>query len=132
MNGKFVLRDDVKVEQLDWGTLGWVVQPGSTGASQITFIEVMINPGMGHDFHRHPDQEETIMVRDGQIEQWLEDEKMVLNAGESVFIGADVVHASFNISEAPVNLLVVLGPCVGETGYEVVEMADEEPWKSLR
>ncbi|MFN2134532.1 MAG: cupin domain-containing protein [Candidatus Promineifilaceae bacterium] len=132
MKGKFIQRDDVKVEELDWGTLGWAVFPGNAGSTQLTFIEVKIEPGKGHAFHKHPDQEELISVRDGQIEQWLEDKKMILSPGESVFIPKDMVHASFNVSDKPVNLFVVLGPCVGETGYEMVPMDQEEPWKSLR
>ena len=54
--------------------------------------------GEGHNFHKHPDQEEVIYVIEGSIEQWLEDKRQELNAGDSVFIPADVVHASFNIS----------------------------------
>ena len=30
-------------------------------------------------------------------------------------------------------MLAILGPCVGrENGYEVTEVADQEPWKGLR
>jgi quercetin dioxygenase-like cupin family protein len=132
MNGKFIRRENVVIEELDWGTLSWVSTPKGNGAKEITFIEVMLNPGKGHNFHKHPDQEELIMVKEGQVEQWLEDQKTILNPGESVFIPADVVHASFNVSEKPAQLMVVLGPCVGEGGYEVVEVADQEPWRSLR
>jgi quercetin dioxygenase-like cupin family protein len=132
MKGKFIRREDLVIEELDWGTLAWVCTPKGNGAKEITFIEVMLYPGKGHNFHKHPDQEELIMVKEGQVEQWLEDQKTILNPGESVFIPADVVHASFNVSDAPAHLMVVLGPCVGEGGYEVVEVADQEPWRSLR
>jgi copper oxidase (laccase) domain-containing protein len=42
------------------------------------------------------------------------------------------VHASYNESDRPVRILAVLSPCVGADGYEVEELADEEPWRSLR
>jgi hypothetical protein len=29
-------------------------------------------------------------------------------------------------------LQVVLAPATGETGYELVDVAEEEPWKSIR
>lgn len=132
MSGTFVPSSQAKREQLEWGVLGWLSQPPSTGAKQLTVIEVELMPGFGHNFHKHPDQEEVIYVVDGQIEQWLEKDSRVLTNGDSAFIGKDVVHASFNVSDKPAKLLAILGPCVGDGGYELVEVFDQEPWKSLR
>jgi quercetin dioxygenase-like cupin family protein len=132
MRGKFIKAADVDREQLDWGELGWICRPSITGAADITVIEVTLIPGGGHDFHKHPDQEEVITVISGEIEQWLEQEKQILTAGDSIFIDADIVHASFNTGDVPAKLMVTLGPCVGEGGYEVVEVADQAPWKGLR
>ena len=132
MSGKFVLSKDIEREQLDWGELGWVSRPAITGAKTLTVIEVTLNPGGGHNFHKHPDQEEVIYVMSGQIEQWLEQEKQTLKAGEAIFIPPDVVHASFNVSNQPAKLHVTLGPCVGEGGYELVDVADQAPWNTLR
>lgn len=132
MSGKFVPSGDVDREELDWGTLGWLSRPPSTGAKQLTVIDVDLLPGKGHDFHKHPDQEEVIFVVNGEIEQWLETSNQTLKPGDSVFIPKDMVHASFNVSEGPAKLLAILGPCVGEGGYEMVEVADQEPWRGLR
>ena len=71
MYGKFVLSKDTPQEQLDWGALRWMSHPSSTGAEQLTVIEVLLQPGKGHDFHKHPDQEEVIYVVSGRVEQWL-------------------------------------------------------------
>jgi quercetin dioxygenase-like cupin family protein len=132
MNGKFILGPAVEREQLAWGELGWISRPASTGAEAITVIEVTLNAGQGHNFHKHPDQEEVIYVMAGQIEQWLERDNQLLKPGDSIFIPADVVHASFNTGREPAKLMVVLGPCVGAGGYEVVEVADQPPWNTLR
>ena len=132
MKGKFVSASVVEREQLDWGELGWICRPSITGATNITVIEVTLIPGGGHDFHKHPDQEEVITVISGEIEQWLEKERRILGPGDSIFIDADVVHASFNAGDVAAKLMVTLGPCVGEAGYEMVEMADQSPWNSLR
>jgi quercetin dioxygenase-like cupin family protein len=132
MTGTFVHVGDVEREQLDWGELGWMSRPPTTGAEHLTVIAVELLPGHGHDFHKHPDQEEVIYVVDGEVEQWIEREKRTLRPGDSAFIGMGVVHASFNVSDAPIHLLAILGPCVGEGGYEMVEVAGEEPWSSLR
>ena len=131
MSGQFVLANQAVREELDWGNLAWMSNPG-VGASQLTVIEVVLKPGKGHDFHKHPDQEEVIYAIEGVVEQWLEQKKQVLKPGDAVFIGADVVHASFNIGDQPAKLLAILGPCVGEGGYELVDVADQAPWNSLR
>lgn len=132
MRGKFVTSAVVEREQLDWGELGWICRPSITGATAITIIQVTLNPGGGHDFHKHPDQEEVITVISGEIEQWLEKERRILGPGDSIFIDSDIVHASFNAGDVPAKLMVTLGPCVGESGYEMVEVADQAPWNSLR
>lgn len=132
MKGKFILKDNVERETPDWGELGWICRPSQTGAAQLTVIEVMLNPGGGHDFHKHPDQEEVITVVSGEIVQWLEDRKQHLGPGDSIFIDAGVVHASFNESDQKAKLMVSLSPCMGESGYEVVDVADQRPWNTLR
>lgn len=132
MSSRFVLAKEVERERLDWGELGWISRPPTTGAQAITVIEVTLNPGKGHNFHKHPDQEEVIHVMSGEIEQWLEQKKQILKPGDSIFISKDIVHASFNAGSQPARLMVTLGPCVGEIGYESVEMGDQAPWNSLR
>lgn len=132
MKGKFVHQADVEREQLDWGGLGWISRPLSTAARQLTVIDVSLEPGHGHDFHRHPEQEEVIVVQAGEIEQWLEGESTMLGPGEAVFIAEGTVHASFNTGHETARLTVALGPCVGDGGYELVDVSGEEPWRSMR
>ena len=132
MAGTFMTRASVTATQLDWGSTAYLSNPSTTGASLLTVMEVILTPGNGHNFHKHPEQEEVICVVEGRIEQWLEEKSQVLGPGESVFIPADVVHASFNVSDTPAKLMVVLSPCIGESGYYVVEVADQSPWNTLR
>lgn len=127
-----MLSRDTPQEVLEWGKLRWMSSPPATGAKDLSVIEVNINPGAGHDFHKHPDQEEVIYVIAGEVEQWVEQDKRILGPGDSVFIGAGVVHASFSIGDAEAKLLAILGPCVGPDGYELVDVASESPWKDLR
>lgn len=132
MNGIFIPSSAAERETLDLGSLAWVSRPQQTEAEQLTVIEVTLNPGGGHNFHKHPDQEEVIYVIEGEVEQWLEQESRQLRPGDSVFIKADIVHASFKQQQTPVKLLAILGPCVSDGGYVSVEMGDQEPWVSLR
>jgi quercetin dioxygenase-like cupin family protein len=132
MPGKFVLAKDTPKEANDWGKLQWICNPPGTGAQQITVIGVSLAPGKGHDFHKHPDQEEVIYVVAGTVEQWVDREKTMLGPGDSAFIPAGMVHASFNAGSGEASIVAILGPCVGSIGYEVVEMAGEAPWNELR
>jgi quercetin dioxygenase-like cupin family protein len=132
MAGTFVIAKETKLEINDWGRLGWLSNPPNTGARQLTVIDVNLDPGKGHDFHKHPDQEEVILVVAGKVEQWVDREKRVLGPGDSAFIPADVVHASFNLGDQPAKLVAILGPCVGPIGYELVDVANDVPWKTLR
>jgi quercetin dioxygenase-like cupin family protein len=56
----------------------------------------------------------------------------MLKPGDSIFIDTNIVHASFNVSDKPAKLMVVLGPCDGEGGYVVDEVGGQAPWNSLR
>ncbi|MBV9006218.1 MAG: cupin domain-containing protein [Solirubrobacterales bacterium] len=128
----FVKNANIEHEKFDWGDVGWRCSP-ATGARQIVVMDVTLEPGGGHDFHRHPGQEEMIIVRQGQITQYLERESTTLGVDDSVFIEADVVHASFNESDQPALLQVVIAPSLGEgSGYGLVDVSGEEPWASLR
>ena len=132
MKGKFVLGEEITRDRPDWGEMGWISRPSDTQARNICEIEVTLEPGFAHNFHKHPRQEEVIYVMAGEIEQWLETENRTLNPGDALFIGPDVVHASFNVGTQTARLLVILSPCVGEGGYELVDVSGEAPWDTLR
>jgi len=130
--GSFRLAAETEPEVLDWGQLRWLSHPPSTGAKQLTVIDVSLDPGKGHDFHKHPDQEEVLYVVAGNIEQWVEQEMRVLGPGDSAFLPADMVHASFNVGDTKARIVAILGPCVGDGGYELVDVSGEAPWNGLR
>ncbi len=131
-DGRFIQQQDIVRDTFDWGTSGWMARPELTGSTAICVMDVTINPGGGHAFHKHPDQEELIWVREGRVEQWLEDEKRELGAGEAVYIPKGVVHASYTLGDSPAKIAVILSPTAGDGGYEVVDVFEEEPWASLR
>ena len=132
MQGKFVIAKKTEVKVDDFGTSTWLSNPPSTGARQLTVIDVNLDPGKGHNFHKHPDQEEVLLVLTGEVEQWLDREKRILGPGDCAFIPAGVVHASFNAGENRAKIIAILGPCVGPIGYELVDVANDAPWRTLR
>lgn len=132
MRGRFIEKSEVQRDQLSWGSLAWFSRPATTGAAALVVIEVTLSPGGGHNFHFHPDQEESIYVIEGRIEQWLETDSRELTAGSAVFIPENTVHGCFNTSREEARLLAILGPCVGSEGYETVDVSEESPWSTLR
>ena len=132
MTRAFLLRDELERDTPYWGSMAWISRPSTTGAKDLMVAEVEFTPGGHHDFHYHPGQEEVLYILEGEIEQWVGEEKRVLRPGDSVFVGPDVVHASFNVSTGNSRILVVVGPCVPPDGYVAVEVAGEAPWNTLR
>jgi quercetin dioxygenase-like cupin family protein len=129
---RFVKQPEVELEQFDWGTIGWRARPANTGARQIVVMDVTLEPGEGHAFHRHDGQEEMIIVTRGRITQYLELESADLGPGDSVYIDEGVVHASYNDGAETAHLQVLIGPALGEGGYGLVDVAGAEPWASAR
>jgi quercetin dioxygenase-like cupin family protein len=129
---RFVMKGEVEIADFDWGSAGFRVAPPSTGCTTFVVMDVDLAPGGGHPFHRHPDQDELIIVKSGAVTQFLEGESRTLGVGDSVYIDKDVVHASYNDGAELASLQVILAPPSGEGGYETVDVSGEEPWSSLR
>jgi quercetin dioxygenase-like cupin family protein len=132
MRGKFISKGDIKQDELEIARLGWLCNPVSTGAKHLTVIEGTFFPGKGHSFHYHADQEELIYVVSDTLEHWIEQEKRTLSPGDSVFMPAGVVHATFNVGAEDATVFAVLGPCVGDMGVENIDVSGEAPWNTLR
>lgn len=128
---KFLTQDAVVSEKLDRGLHHWLSTPDLTGSEQFISVRVEVEAGNGHPFHRHPDMEEIIYVLSGRAEQWLKDEKRILEKGEAVFIPENVVHATYNAGNEPLVFLAVLSPAKDLEGT-MIDVSDEEPWCDLR
>ena len=129
---RFVMAGDVPVESYDWGDAGMRCAPPGTGCESFVVMDVRLDPGYFHAFHKHPDQDEMITVVAGKVTQYLEGESTVLGPGDSVYIDKDVVHGSYNDFDEPAQLAVVLAPAIGDGGYVAVDVSAEEPWASAR
>ena len=83
MASRFVMKDEVATETFDWGTAGMRGAPTSTGCDTYVVMDVVLAPGFAHAFHKHPDQDEMIVVKQGRVVQWLEHEHRELGPGDS-------------------------------------------------
>ncbi len=129
---RYVLADELGTMEFDWGTAGVRLSPPMSGCTSFIVMDVELQPGCAHPFHKHLDQDEMIIVRGGRVTQYLGEESKELGPGDSVYIDRQTVHGSYNDSSEPAVIQVVLAPAVGEGGYELVDVFTEEPWATLR
>lgn len=130
-NWKFVKEKDMMFEKAFGRDHYWHYHPELTQQGDCFMVKVIIKPGEGHDFHRHPEMNEILYVLKGTAEQWVEDEMQLLEAGESVFIAANVVHATFNGGKSELGFLAILSPPEGwEAG--TVDVSEELPYSKYR
>lgn len=128
---RFVTKDDVEVEELDWGPHEWISRVGLTAAENLMLVRVTMPAGKGHAFHRHPAMEEIIYVIEGSAEQWVDREKLTLGPGDAAHIPMDVVHGTYNAGSEPLVFLAILSPAVFE-GPALVDVSAEAPWDGMR
>ena len=128
---RFVTDREKEVELLPWGPHDWLCRPGLTAAEDLQLVRVHMPPGAGHAFHTHPELEEIIYVISGKAEQWVGQESRVLGPGEMAHIPRGEVHGTYNVGEETLLFLAILSPARSE-GPAVVDVSQEEPWRSLR
>lgn len=130
-NWKYIKEDDLFYEKVQGREHFWHYHPGTREQAGSFMVKVVIRPGNGHDFHVHPRMHEILYVLKGKAEQWIEDEMQILEAGDSVYIDANVVHGTFNAGDENLEFLAFLSPPEGwEAG--TVDVSGEEPYSEFR
>jgi quercetin dioxygenase-like cupin family protein len=132
MDGIFSKRSELPVTSFDWGDNVLRLEPKTSGCTTMVVMDVTLEPGGMHNFHKHPHQDEILIVLSGSVTQYVGEQWKVLQAGDSAYVARNTVHASFNDSNEPTVIQVVLAPPSGESGYELIDVAHESPWKNLR
>ncbi len=127
----FVTDENLIVEELPWGPHHWLVRPDIVPAEMLQLVRVLMPPGKCHAFHRHPEMEEVIYVIRGKAEQWVDRQMQILRPGEVAHIPKNVVHGTYNVGEETLEFLAILSPAKIQ-GPALVDMSQEEPWRSLR
>lgn len=130
-NWKFVKKEGLMFEEASGRDHFWHYHPDSIKEAGSYMVKVIVPEGKGHDFHRHPKMHEILYILKGRAEQWIEDEMQFLETGDSVYIDADVVHATFNAGEGELEFLAILSP---QEGWDAgtVDVSTEEPYVGYR
>lgn len=128
---RFISEKEALKEDYKGRTNFWLCRPEIADAKDLQLCRAVLPAGEGHNFHTHPELEEIIYVLEGAVEQWVEKEKRLLGPGEVAHIPAGIVHATFNPTAQDAVILAVLSPAAAK-GPFLVDVSNEEPWKSLR
>ena len=89
----------------------------SNGATQLCIFEQWIVPGTGAPTHFHP-VEELLTVREGEAEMWLDQERIIVSAGQSLLVPARRTHGFRNSGTATLHIHAVLASPVFEATME--------------
>ena len=101
----------IPTQTFDWGAIKWFVTPELTEGAGITFGEVVLQPGRGHDRHNHPESEEVLYVLSGEGEQMLDDhEPFAVKPGDTIYVPTGVFHSTRNTGWEPMRLLALYNP----------------------
>jgi mannose-6-phosphate isomerase-like protein (cupin superfamily) len=83
------------------------------GATQLCVFEQWVAPGNGAPTHTHP-VEEVLTVHAGEAEMWLDQEKVVVKAGQSLIVPARRLHGFRNSGTVTLHLHAVLASAIFE------------------
>lgn len=83
-------------ENYDWGTMTWLADGDAIGAS---LAEMTVLPGEVSPAHSHQGCNEIIHLRAGLIEQRVGAKWVLMQAGDTVMMSADVSHQTRNIGQ---------------------------------
>jgi mannose-6-phosphate isomerase-like protein (cupin superfamily) len=89
----------------------------SNGAAQLCIFEQWVAPGVGAPTHSHP-VEEVLTVREGEAEIWIDEERVIVTAGQSLIVPAGRKHGFRNSGAATLHLHAVLASPIFEATPE--------------
>jgi len=106
---KGITRNGSGHEGRRWNILGQVYYPKASCETSFAF-ETNSAPGQFVPVHIHPNQDEFILVLDGQLELKLDGEWTSAKAGDLVRMPRGIPHGYFNKSDRPTRALFWVSP----------------------
>jgi mannose-6-phosphate isomerase-like protein (cupin superfamily) len=89
-----------------------VVSAGN-GAVQLCIFEQWVGPGVGAPTHSHP-VEVVLTVREGEAEMWLDEQRVIVSAGQSLIVPAGRKHGFRNSGNVTLHIHAVLASPIFE------------------
>ena len=94
---------------ITWNILGQVYYPKAVAGSTFAF-ETNSDPGQFVPVHIHPNQDEFILVQEGELDLKLDGKWVKAKAGDLVRMPMGIPHGYFNKSDKPCRALFWVSP----------------------
>jgi quercetin dioxygenase-like cupin family protein len=108
---------DMPPEQWRPGVETRMLVSARNGTTQLCIFEQWVAPGGGAPTHSHP-VEEVLTVREGEAEMWLDAQRVIMSAGQSLIVPAERQHGFRNSGTTTLHLHAVLASPVFEATPE--------------
>ena len=108
---------DVQLEQWRPGVQTRMLVSAANGAAHLCIFEQWVAPGTGAPTHSHP-VEEVLTVREGEAEMWMDEERVMVSAGQSLVVPAGRKHGFRNSGTATLHIHAVLASPIFEATPE--------------
>jgi quercetin dioxygenase-like cupin family protein len=105
--------NDVSIEEWRQGVKTRMLISAQNGATQLCMFEQWVAPETGAPTHSHP-VEEVLTVHAGEAEMWLDQEKIIVKAGQSLIVPARRLHGFRNSGVDMLHLHAVLASPIFE------------------
>lgn len=89
-----------------WGSLTWLGSPQIGNLKDMTVGRVVIKKGHSNPRHAHGNCEELLYLLKGRLEHTMGSEKIILNPGDTLAVGAGVFHNAMSIGEEDADMMV--------------------------
>jgi quercetin dioxygenase-like cupin family protein len=90
----------------DWGVLTWLASAQIGNAGGVTVGRVTIAAGASNPRHSHTTCEEVLYLLSGRVEHWIGERSVILEAGDTLTVPANVVHGATVIGEEEADMIV--------------------------
>ena len=107
------INDPAPVEHWRSGVQTRMLVSALNGGSQLCLFEQWVAPGNGAPTHSHP-VEEVLTVRAGEAEMWLDGERAIVRAGQSLIVPAGRLHGFRNSGGVTLHVHAVLASAIFE------------------
>jgi quercetin dioxygenase-like cupin family protein len=104
---------DRPIEEWRAGVKTRMLISAQNGATQLCMFEQWVAPGQGAPTHSHP-VEEVLTVLSGEAQIWLDREKMIVKAGQSLIVPAGRRHGFRSSGTETLHLHAVLASPIFE------------------
>lgn len=97
---------ETKFSEMDWGSMEWLLDDSIVPGAEMSVAVMTVKMGEIAPGHSHPNCNEFILLTRGSVEHVFGGEKRILQAGESAFVPAGVVHSIRNLGTGEAQMIV--------------------------